>query len=95
LIAPGLIDLQINGGFGIDFSFDIVDEDSAEKCLRKVGKGILAHGEKYFLKLIKFNFSKIKWYILQFMVYWIRIKIAILRDIFENNQTYILMFNII
>lgn len=44
LIAPGLIDLQINGGFGVDFTFNIKDEKTANVCLDKVGKGILAHG---------------------------------------------------
>ena len=44
LIAPGLIDLQINGGFGIDFTTDIVDELSAVKCLDIVGKGLLKFG---------------------------------------------------
>ena len=41
---PGLIDLQINGGFGVDFSNDIVDADTAQKCVSVVAKGILAHG---------------------------------------------------
>ena len=45
LIAPGFIDLQINGGFGVDFSNDIKDPESAERCLYAVSKGILAHGE--------------------------------------------------
>ena len=36
LIAPGLIDLQINGGFGVDFSKDMKDEKSkmSYACLR-------------------------------------------------------------
>ena len=44
LIAPGLIDLQINGGFGIDFSHDIRSEATANECLRKVAKGLLSYG---------------------------------------------------
>ncbi|XP_040575115.1 N-acetylglucosamine-6-phosphate deacetylase [Lepeophtheirus salmonis] len=36
IISPGLIDLQINGGFGIDFSTDIRDAKSAISCLSKV-----------------------------------------------------------
>jgi len=42
-----LIDLQINGGFGVDFSYDIVDAESAERCIGKVAKGLLAHGEMF------------------------------------------------
>lgn len=45
LIAPGLIDLQINGGFGVDFTFNIRDEQSAKECLSKVGQGLLSHGK--------------------------------------------------
>ena len=44
LIAPGLIDLQLNGGFGVDFSVDIVDQESADNCVTTVAKGVLAHG---------------------------------------------------
>lgn len=44
LIAPGFIDLQLNGGFGADFSMDIEDKDTAFHCITKVAKGILAHG---------------------------------------------------
>jgi N-acetylglucosamine-6-phosphate deacetylase len=39
-----LIDLQINGGFGVDFSYDIVDAETAHKCVAIVAKGLLAHG---------------------------------------------------
>ncbi|XP_046394765.1 N-acetylglucosamine-6-phosphate deacetylase [Ischnura elegans] len=45
LIAPGFIDLQINGGFGIDFSNEV---DKIEEGVRKVAKGILAHGVTSF-----------------------------------------------
>jgi len=44
ILAPGFIDLQINGAFGADFSYDIVDSESGIKVVEKVGKGILAHG---------------------------------------------------
>ncbi|KAL0274135.1 UNVERIFIED_CONTAM: hypothetical protein PYX00_006631 [Menopon gallinae] len=43
LICPGFIDIQINGGFGVDFSQDITDVD-----VEKVSKGILAHGVTAF-----------------------------------------------
>jgi len=44
IVAPGFIDLQINGAFGVDFSCDITDRESGENVLRKIGQGILAHG---------------------------------------------------
>ena len=44
LIAPGFIDLQINGGFGVDFSKDMKDEKSVQDCIRKVARRLLAHG---------------------------------------------------
>ena len=46
LIAPGLIDLQINGGFGVDFSKDMKDEESVRECIRTVARKLLAHGNK-------------------------------------------------
>ncbi|XP_049791033.1 N-acetylglucosamine-6-phosphate deacetylase isoform X2 [Schistocerca nitens] len=45
LISPGFIELQINGGFGVDFSCDFED---VEEGLRVVAKGILAHGVTSF-----------------------------------------------
>ncbi|XP_013388887.1 N-acetylglucosamine-6-phosphate deacetylase-like isoform X2 [Lingula anatina] len=41
IIAPGFIDVQINGGFGIDFSSNF---DDIEGGVQKVAKGILQHG---------------------------------------------------
>nr|CAG4651830.1 EOG090X06GX [Triops cancriformis] len=49
LIAPGFIDLQINGGFGIDFSNGGEDIVAG---IRKVAKGILAHGVTSFCPTI-------------------------------------------
>ncbi|XP_059481490.1 N-acetylglucosamine-6-phosphate deacetylase [Neocloeon triangulifer] len=45
IVAPGFIDLQINGGFGVDFSHDVA---KAEQGVAKVAKGILAHGVTSF-----------------------------------------------
>ncbi|CAG7717201.1 unnamed protein product [Allacma fusca] len=45
LISPGFIDVQLNGGFGVDFSFDI---DTIGEALEKVAQGILAHGVTSF-----------------------------------------------
>ncbi|XP_041973166.1 N-acetylglucosamine-6-phosphate deacetylase [Aricia agestis] len=41
LIAPGFIDIQINGGWGVDFSFD---SENVEEGVDKVAKQLLAHG---------------------------------------------------
>ncbi|XP_058460842.1 N-acetylglucosamine-6-phosphate deacetylase [Malaya genurostris] len=45
IIAPGFIDLQINGGYGIDFSNDI---RTVESGIRRVSKGLLTHGVTSF-----------------------------------------------
>ncbi|VEN38144.1 unnamed protein product [Callosobruchus maculatus] len=40
IIAPGFIELQINGGYGYDFSF----EEKTEEAISIVGKNLLSHG---------------------------------------------------
>ncbi|XP_055588340.1 N-acetylglucosamine-6-phosphate deacetylase [Uranotaenia lowii] len=45
ILAPGFIDLQINGGYGVDFSNDI---HTVEAGVQKVSKGLLAHGVTSF-----------------------------------------------
>jgi len=45
LISPGFIDVQINGGFGIDFSDP---NENISEGLKKVAKGILPHGTTSF-----------------------------------------------
>lgn len=45
IIAPGYIDLQINGGYGFDFSNDNVD---IEKAIDSVARGIVASGVTSF-----------------------------------------------
>lgn len=45
LLAPGFIDAQINGGFGVDFS---VDNDNLFADLKHVAKGLLQHGVTSF-----------------------------------------------
>ncbi|XP_053680426.1 N-acetylglucosamine-6-phosphate deacetylase [Anopheles nili] len=45
IVAPGFIDLQINGGYGVDFSFDV---GTVEEGVSKVAKGLLAHGVTSF-----------------------------------------------
>ncbi|XP_039746255.1 N-acetylglucosamine-6-phosphate deacetylase [Pararge aegeria] len=45
LIAPGFIDIQINGGWGIDFSYD---SDNVEHGVKTVAKKLLAHGVTSF-----------------------------------------------
>nr|CAG4643964.1 EOG090X06GX [Lepidurus arcticus] len=49
LIAPGFIDLQINGGFGVDFSNQ---ENDIQDGVRKVAHGILADGVTSFCPTI-------------------------------------------
>ncbi|KAJ2950579.1 hypothetical protein O0L34_g8827 [Tuta absoluta] len=45
LIAPGFIDIQINGGWGIDFS---ANTKNIEDGVKKVAKELLAHGVTSF-----------------------------------------------
>lgn len=45
LIAPGFIDVQINGAFGVDFSYDV---QNVESGVKKVAEGLLAHGVTSF-----------------------------------------------
>ncbi|KAG8035210.1 hypothetical protein G9C98_001700 [Cotesia typhae] len=45
IISPGYIDIQINGGFGVDFSYNV---DNIEDGISKVAKQLLAHGVTSF-----------------------------------------------
>lgn len=45
LIAPGFIDIQVNGGWGVDFSYDT---ENVAAGVRKVAKELLAHGVTSF-----------------------------------------------
>ena len=49
IIAPGFIDVQINGAFGIDFS---VETDDIRGGVFKVAKGLLSHGVTSFCPTI-------------------------------------------
>ncbi|KAI4463780.1 n-acetylglucosamine-6-phosphate deacetylase [Holotrichia oblita] len=48
IIAPGFIELQINGGFGYDFSYS----EDTEKGVNTVAKGLLSHGVTSFCPTI-------------------------------------------
>lgn len=45
IIAPGFIDLQINGGYGVDFSYDT---DTVEDGVNKVARGLITNGVTSF-----------------------------------------------
>ncbi|XP_026326756.1 N-acetylglucosamine-6-phosphate deacetylase [Hyposmocoma kahamanoa] len=45
VIAPGFIDIQINGGLGIDFSYN---HENVEQGIEKVAKELLKHGVTAF-----------------------------------------------
>lgn len=45
IIAPGFIDLQINGGYGVDFSYDI---DTVAEGVNKVARGLITNGVTSF-----------------------------------------------
>uniref|UniRef100_A0A1A9WHR8 N-acetylglucosamine-6-phosphate deacetylase n=1 Tax=Glossina brevipalpis TaxID=37001 RepID=A0A1A9WHR8_9MUSC len=45
IIAPGYIDLQINGGYGVDFSYDT---DSVMEGINKVAAGLITNGVTSF-----------------------------------------------
>lgn len=69
LISPGFIDVQINGGFGRDFTIDA----NIEECLNEVSKRVLKYGVTAFCPTIissdtsnyKRLFPKIRDYIAQ------------------------------
>mmetsp|Transcript_65842 Transcript_65842/g.102792 ORF Transcript_65842/g.102792 Transcript_65842/m.102792 type:complete len:1073 (-) Transcript_65842:59-3277(-) len=48
LVVPGFIDLQLNGGFGVDFS----STDLKTSDVDRVAQGILAHGVTSFLPTV-------------------------------------------
>ncbi|XP_030568592.1 N-acetylglucosamine-6-phosphate deacetylase [Drosophila novamexicana] len=45
IIAPGYIDLQINGGYGVDFSYD---KETIEAGVKKVATGLVQNGVTSF-----------------------------------------------
>ncbi|XP_055370880.1 N-acetylglucosamine-6-phosphate deacetylase [Condylostylus longicornis] len=49
IIAPGFIELQINGGYGVDFSHDV---DTVEIGIETVAKGLLSTGVTSFCPTI-------------------------------------------
>ncbi|KAH0944689.1 hypothetical protein HN011_005378 [Eciton burchellii] len=55
LISPGYIDLQINGGFGVDFSYN----DNIEEGVNKVAKGLLKYGVTSFCPTLVTSPSKV------------------------------------
>ncbi|XP_064636462.1 N-acetylglucosamine-6-phosphate deacetylase-like [Lineus longissimus] len=55
IISPGFIDVQINGGFGVDFSLDTAN---VEAGLQTVSKGLLCHGVTSFCPTIITSSSK-------------------------------------
>ncbi|XP_031628897.1 N-acetylglucosamine-6-phosphate deacetylase [Contarinia nasturtii] len=56
IIAPGFIDIQINGGFGIDFTNNTTN---VEAGIEKVAKGLLAHGVTSFCPTLVTSLPKI------------------------------------
>lgn len=49
LVAPGFVEVQINGGFGIDFSYNTSD---VEAGIKTVARGLLPHGVTSFCPTI-------------------------------------------
>uniref|UniRef100_A0A336LUT2 N-acetylglucosamine-6-phosphate deacetylase n=1 Tax=Culicoides sonorensis TaxID=179676 RepID=A0A336LUT2_CULSO len=52
IISPGFIELQINGGYGVDFSYDV---DTVEQGVSKVAKELLKHGVTSFCPTVVTN----------------------------------------
>ncbi len=52
IIAPGLIDIQINGAFGVDFSEWNGDEVQYRKGVERVARGLLQTGVTSFVPTI-------------------------------------------
>ncbi|KAJ1854694.1 N-acetyl-glucosamine-6-phosphate deacetylase [Coemansia sp. RSA 1853] len=55
IVAPGLVDVQLNGAFGYDFSFNL---DDIDKCLNAVSRGILLQGCTSFCPTVVSSTSK-------------------------------------
>lgn len=48
ILSPGFIDLQLNGGFGIDFSTYNSNDEDYKRGLKSVAKQLLSHGVTSF-----------------------------------------------
>ncbi|KAG0005553.1 putative N-acetylglucosamine-6-phosphate deacetylase [Entomortierella chlamydospora] len=58
LVAPGFIEAQINGAFGVDFSLPL-DHDKYEKGLLKVSRGLLKYGTTSYCPTIVSSSSSV------------------------------------
>ncbi|KIH67342.1 phage tail component protein [Ancylostoma duodenale] len=48
ILSPGFIDIQINGGFGVDFSTLPSTDIEYQRGVEKVSRGLLSHGVTSF-----------------------------------------------
>ncbi|KAK6043411.1 hypothetical protein COOONC_19084, partial [Cooperia oncophora] len=52
ILSPGFIDIQINGGFGVDFSSMPSTDEEYERGVAKVSKCLLSHGVTSYLPTV-------------------------------------------
>ncbi|PYH99540.1 Metallo-dependent hydrolase [Aspergillus ellipticus CBS 707.79] len=65
ILAPGLIDVQLNGAQGFDFSVPQASKEEYDNGLRKVNKGLARTGVTSYLPTVVSSTPEVYWKVLQ------------------------------